>query len=80
MSIPLVPDAGDGSTVAMIARAVVPIAVALAVTALVLVAVRAQPASGEERDARPASGSTPYSEMHAAIPRPDEPEEQPPTF
>jgi hypothetical protein len=79
MSVPLVPDADDTPTVETIARAVVPIAVALAVTALVLVAVRAQPAAGEER-AKPAAAATPYSGMHAAIPQPSEPEEQPPTF
>jgi hypothetical protein len=78
MSIPLVPDADDTPTMQLVTRAVVPVIVAAAVMALVLVAMRAQPAAGEERDAKAAP--TPYSEMHASIPRPAEAEEQAPTF
>ena len=78
MSIPLVPHADDQASLETLARAVVPVVVAVAVTALMLVAVRAQPV--EDRDAKAAPASTAYSEMHSSIPQPAEPEEQPPTF
>jgi len=80
MSIPLVPDADDTPTVQIVARAIVPVLVAAAVTALVLVAVRAQPASGQDREANASEQPTPYSEMHAAIPQPAQPQELPPQF
>jgi hypothetical protein len=54
--------------------------VAAAVTALVLVAVRAQPASGQDRSANASPAPTTYSEMHAAIAQPAQPEELPPQF
>jgi len=80
MSLPLTPTAEDERTVAIVARAVIPMLVAAAVTALVLVAVRAEPieaAAGYHAAPPP----TPYGEMHARIAQPPgEPEPQPPTF
>ena len=80
MSLPLTPPVEDERTVTLVARAVIPMLVATAVTALVLVAVRAEPteAAAESRAAPP---PTPYSDMHARIQQaPGEPEEPAPTF
>jgi hypothetical protein len=78
MSLPLTPTAEDDRTVTIVARAVIPMLVASAVTALVLVAVRAEPlAAADSASPEP----TPYSDMHARVARsPGEPEPQPPTF
>ena len=79
MSLPLTPTAEDDRTVTIVARAVIPMLVAAAVTALVLVAVRAEPVATAAESAPPPP--TPYSDMHARIARPPgEPEAQPPTF
>jgi hypothetical protein len=81
MSMPLVSDTDDTPTVSIFARAVVPVLIAAAVTALVLVAVRAEPAVGQDRTQASSPAPTPYSDMHSRIPQPQgEPEEQPPTF
>lgn len=80
MSMPITPIHEDDRTVNVVARAVIPMLVAASVTALVLVAVRAEAldAPGEARAAPP---PTPYSEMHARVQAsPGEPEPQPPTF
>ena len=79
MSLPLTPAMEDDRTVTIVARAVIPMLVAAAVTALVLVAVRAEPmeAAAQSRAAPP----TPYSDMHARVQQaPGEPEEPAPTF
>jgi hypothetical protein len=80
MSLPISPTAEDERIVSLVARAVIPMLVAAAVTALVLVAVRAEPIDARA-EPRAASPSTPYSDMHARIPQPPgEPEPLPPTF
>jgi hypothetical protein len=80
MSLPLTSTAEDERTVTIVARAVIPMLVAAAVTALVLVAVRAEPlAAAAESGTGPAA--TPYSDMHAQVQQaPGEPEEPAPTF
>jgi hypothetical protein len=79
MSLPLTSTAEDERTVTIVARAVIPMLVAAAVTALVLVAVRAEPLAAAESRTGPAA--TPYSDMHAQVQQaPGEPEEPAPTF
>jgi hypothetical protein len=80
MSLPLTPTGEDDRTVTVVTRAVIPMLVAAAVTALVLVAVRAEPfAAAAEYGAAPPP--TPYSEMHAGIEQaPGGPDEPAPTF
>ena len=82
MSLPITPIAQDERTVTVVARAVIPMLVAASVTALVLVAFRAEPieaAAGLQ--AAPPSPPTPYSDMHARIPpSPADDEPPPPTF
>lgn len=82
MSLPLTPLAEDDRAVNIVARAVIPMLVAAAVTALVLVAVRAEALEGPaEAGAAPPSPPTPYSEMHARVQEaPGDPEPLPPTF
>ena len=80
MSLPITPIAQDERTVTIVARAVIPMLVAASVTALVLVAVRAEPID-PAAEPHAASAPTPYSDMHARIassPADDEP--RPPTF
>jgi len=80
MSLPITPIAEDDRTVTVVARAVIPMLVAASVTALVLVAVRAEPIDAGA-EFQPAPPPTPYSDMHARIAQPPgEPEPQPPTF
>jgi len=80
MSLPITPIAEDDRAVTVVARAVIPMLVAASVTALVLVAVRAEPIDAAA-EFQPAPPPTPYSDMHARIPQPPgEPEPQPPTF
>jgi hypothetical protein len=80
MSLPLTPTVEDERAVSIVARAVIPILVAAAVTALVLVAVRAEPIA-TTAESRPVPPATPYSDMHARVQQaPGEPEEPAPTF
>jgi len=80
MSLPITPIAEDDPAVTIVARAVIPMLVAASVTALVLVAVRAEPIDAAADFAAPPP-PTPYSDMHTQVARsPGEPEPQPPTF
>jgi hypothetical protein len=80
MSLPITPTDEDDRTVTLVTRAVIPMLLASAVTALVLVAVHAEALDGP-RESRSMPPPTPYSEMHARVQEaPGEPEPQPPTF
>ena len=80
MSLPITPIDEDDRAVTVAARAIVPMLVAASVTALVLVAVRAEPIDAAA-EFQPAPPPTPYSDMHARIaPSPADDEPPPPTF
>jgi hypothetical protein len=83
MSIPATPSrSGEDLSPASLARAAVPVIVAVAAVGLALATLRHEPAvadaSGPSVQA-PAQG-TAYSGMHEAIPQPATPEELPPQF
>jgi hypothetical protein len=86
MSIPAAPSRSEQElSPGALARAAVPVIVAVAAVGLALATLRHGPAVADASDAqvqaRPASAqATPYSEMHGRIPQPASPEELPPQF
>jgi len=71
--------AGDAGSVPTFARAAIPVIIAAASVALVVVALRSHAVTITEFSAGP-DEPTPYSAMESRIPTPPQPEEQPPTF
>lgn len=81
MSNPVTPAARESQSLKTFTQAVVPVVIASAAVALVLVAMRGQAIGGDEIAVGAPEAPTPYSDMHARVQRaPGPPEEQPPTF